>query len=107
MKYGIEIVSSFGSVKIVREIYSGNWAKFHQRKGKSGMKKMKLISAFTVVVLCVIVILQNTQPVETMFLFFKITMPNAILLGLALMIGISMGILIAVSISGRFDAKKK
>ena len=71
------------------------------------MKRLKLIGAFTAVVLCVIVILQNTQPVETTFLFFKITMPNAILLGLTLLVGISVGILLSLSMSSRFDAMKK
>ena len=71
------------------------------------MKRLKLICAFTAVVLCVIVILQNTQPVETTFLFFKITMPNAILLGLTLMVGISLGILLSLSMSSRFGSIKK
>ncbi|MEI6613627.1 MAG: lipopolysaccharide assembly protein LapA domain-containing protein, partial [Chrysiogenales bacterium] len=65
------------------------------------MKRMKLVGMLTAVVLSVIVILQNTQPVETRFLFIKITMPNAILLGLTLLIGIAIGILVALTRSSK------
>lgn len=65
------------------------------------MKRAKLIGALTALVLCVIVILQNTQPVEIRFLFIKITMSNAIWLGLTLLIGIFIGILVSVTTSSR------
>jgi len=71
------------------------------------MKKLKLVGALTAIVLSVILILQNTQPVETTFLFLKITMPNAVLLGLTLLIGIALGILAALATSSRRDRKKK
>ena len=71
------------------------------------MKKAKLIGALIAVVLILIVILQNTQPVETMFLFMRITMLNAVLLGLTLLIGISIGLLISLNISRKRDPLKK
>lgn len=43
------------------------------------------------------VILQNNNPVETRLLFFSFTMPNAILLGLTLLIGIAVGMLVSLS----------
>jgi putative membrane protein len=71
------------------------------------MKRVKLIGVLTAVVLSIIVILQNTQPVVTRFLFIKITMPNAILIGLTLLIGIAMGILIALTMPSKRDTIKK
>ena len=65
------------------------------------MKRMKLIGALTAVLLIVIVILQNTQPVETRVLFLTITMPNAVLIGFTLLIGLATGILIALTLSGK------
>ncbi len=61
------------------------------------MNKYKLISALVAVLLGVVVILQNTNPVETRLLIFSFTMPNAVLLGLTLLIGIAIGILLSLS----------
>jgi len=63
------------------------------------MARLKLIAAFTAILLIVIVILQNTQPVETRFLFITITMPNALLIGFTLLIGIAVGIIAALALS--------
>lgn len=71
------------------------------------MKRVKLIGVLMAVVLGLIVILQNTQPVETRFLFLKITMPNAILLGLTLLMGVAIGILVALSMSSKRGAAEK
>ena len=71
------------------------------------MKRAKLIGILTAIVLGLIVILQNTQPVETRILFIKITMPNAILLGLALLVGVVIGILMALRTSGKRDTTRK
>jgi len=62
---------------------------------------MKLIGALTAILLIVIVILQNTQPVAIRILFLTMTMPNAVLIGLSLLIGIAAGILIALTMSGK------
>jgi len=71
------------------------------------MKKAKLIGMLTAIVLSIIVILQNTQPVEIRFLFIKITMSNAIWLGLTLLIGILIGILVSVITSSSRKTIKK
>jgi len=63
------------------------------------MARLKLIAAFTAILLIVIVILQNTQPVETRFLLITITMPNALLIGFTLLIGIAVGIIAALALS--------
>lgn len=65
------------------------------------MKKAKLIGVLTAIFLGVVVILQNVQPVQTRFLFITVTMPNAILLSLTLLIGIAIGILIALIASSK------
>lgn len=65
------------------------------------MKKAKLIGVLTTTILGLVVILQNTQPVAIRFLFFKTTMPNAILLGIALLAGVAIGTLAALIIPGR------
>jgi uncharacterized integral membrane protein len=70
------------------------------------MKKLKLIGALTAVLLSVIVILQNTQPVQTKFLLVTITMPNAVLLGITLLIGIAVGILVSLTLSGKRKTRK-
>lgn len=69
------------------------------------MKRIKLIVALTAVVLALIVILQNTQPVETRFLLITITMPNAVLLGITLLTGIAIGILLAWRMAIKPDVK--
>ena len=65
------------------------------------MKRMKLIGALMGILLIVIVILQNTQPVATRLLFITITMPNAVLVGLSLLVGVAAGILVALTFSGK------
>ena len=62
---------------------------------------MKLIGALMAILLIVIVILQNTQPVATRLLFITITMPNAVLVGLSLLVGVAAGILVALNFSGK------
>ncbi|NQU44240.1 DUF1049 domain-containing protein [bacterium] len=69
------------------------------------MQRVKLIGALAGVLLTVILILQNTQLVETKILFTTVTMPNAILLGLALLIGIVIGMVFALILSGKRNAK--
>ena len=65
------------------------------------MKRMKLIGALMGILLIVIVILQNTQPVATRILFLTMTMPNAVLIGLSLLVGVAAGILVALTFSGK------
>ena len=67
------------------------------------MKKFKIIIIAIVLLLVLIIILRNTQSVETDFLFFKFSLPRALLLFLTLMFGFIAGLLTAI----RFEGKSK
>ena len=69
------------------------------------MAKAKLIAAFVLVAVALVVVLQNTQPVETKFLFLAVIMPRAALLAITMLIGIAVGILIALGLSGKKPKK--
>jgi len=60
------------------------------------MTKLKLIVLLVLSVLAIVLVLQNTQAVETKLFFVTITMPCAALLGLTLLIGFACGILAAL-----------
>lgn len=57
--------------------------------------KLKIVGIAIVVLLVVIVVLQNTQPVGTKLLFLTVTMPRAALLFGTLVIGFAIGVLTA------------
>jgi uncharacterized integral membrane protein len=59
------------------------------------MERFKMISIGILALLGVIIILQNTTPVETKLLFFSITMPRAILLMVTTLIGFALGVLVS------------
>jgi len=59
------------------------------------MERMRHITAAILALLGVIIILQNTAPVETKILFFSITMPRAILLMGTTLIGFALGVLVS------------
>ncbi len=63
------------------------------------MVKVKMITALALLVLVLVIVLQNTQPVETKLLFVTLTMPRAALLGFTMMIGVAIGILVALVLS--------
>ena len=69
------------------------------------MVRAKLTLAFVLVALLLIIVFQNTQPVETKFLFMTVTMPRAALLGITMLIGIAVGILVARGVAGRRSKK--
>ncbi len=62
---------------------------------KETMNKMKLVAIAVVSLIVLIVVLQNTQAVETNLLFLTVTMPNAALLFGTLIIGFAIGVLTA------------
>lgn len=62
---------------------------------KGTISKLKILAIAAIVVVAVVVVLQNTQPVETKLLFLTVTMPNAALLFGALVIGFAVGVLTA------------
>ena len=57
------------------------------------MKRLRLIVTLVLAVLVVIVVLQNTDAVETRLLFATVTMPRAVLLLTTALIGFALGIL--------------
>ena len=57
--------------------------------------RLKLISIALLALLGVIIILQNTEPVETKLLFMSITMPRAFLLMGTTLIGFVLGLLVS------------
>ena len=62
---------------------------------KGTMNKLKLVAIAAISLVVLIVVLQNTQAVETNLLFLTVTMPNAALLFGTLIIGFAIGVLTA------------
>lgn len=60
------------------------------------MKQMKIIGIIVLVLLCLIILLQNTATVETRILFITITMPRAVLLLITTCIGFALGVLVSL-----------
>ena len=63
---------------------------------ETAMKRFKMISIAILALLGLIIILQNTEPVETRMLFLSITMPRAILLMATTLIGFALGVLVSL-----------
>jgi putative membrane protein len=68
---------------------------------KGTINKLKIVGVAVIALIVVIVVLQNTQSVETKLLFFTVTMPNAALLFGTLVIGFAIGVLTAGHIVSR------
>jgi putative membrane protein len=71
---------------------------------KEKMNALKVVTIVVIALLAVIVVLQNTQAVETKLLFLTVTLPNAALLFGTLIVGFAIGVLTAghiVSIAKR------
>jgi uncharacterized integral membrane protein len=62
---------------------------------KGTMNKLKIVGIAVIILVAVIVVLQNTQAVETKLLFLTVTMPNAALLFGTLILGFAVGVLAA------------
>ena len=71
------------------------------------MKKLKISAAVVLFVLVVIVIFQNTEPVETRLLFATFTMPRAALLASTMLIGVTGGIFVGISLAKRLPRKRR
>ena len=63
------------------------------------MKRIKIIGISVLILLIVIVVLQNTERVDTRLLFFTITMPRALLLAATAAIGFIIGLMSSLKIS--------
>lgn len=59
------------------------------------MEKAKNITTALIVVLVVIVMLQNTQAVETKLLFVTVSMPRALLLVVTCLVGMAGGFILS------------
>ena len=59
------------------------------------MGKIRNIIIALLVVLAIIVILQNTQAVETKLLFVTVTMPRALLLMVTFLVGLAVGFILS------------
>ena len=71
---------------------------------KRTINKLKIVGIAVIVLIVLVVVLQNTQAVETKLLFLTVTMPRAALLFGTLIIGFAIGVLTAghiVSIAKR------
>lgn len=64
------------------------------------MLRFKLALGAILLLLAVIIMLQNSAPLEIKFLFFSLVMPQALLLLLTTLIGFALGV-IAVLLIGR------
>jgi uncharacterized integral membrane protein len=73
---------------------------------ESGMNRFKMISIAILSILGVIIILQNTEQVETRLLFLSIAMPRAILLMGTTLIGFALGILVSFFFQRKEQPKK-
>ena len=62
------------------------------------MKRIKFIGIGVLVLLIIIVVLQNTERVDTKLLFFTITMPRALLLAATAAIGFIVGLMSSLKI---------
>ena len=69
--------------------------------------KIKLLAAVGLAVLAIIWILQNSGSVQTKFLFVTVIMPQPALLAITLLVGVTVGILLALSQSGKWNKKNK
>ena len=70
------------------------------------MERFKLVSIAVLIGLGIIIILQNTQPVETRILFMTITMPRAILLLVTTLIGFALGVLVSFFFQRKKDQRQ-
>jgi len=66
-----------------------------------GVKKFQLIGALAGLVLLVIVILQNSVPVTVKVLFLSVTLPNSLLMGLTVLVGMALGFFVAFKFCGK------
>jgi uncharacterized integral membrane protein len=68
--------------------------------------KLRLGAAIGLAVLAMIWIFQNGGSVETKFLFFTVAMPKSALLAITLLAGVATGILLAWSLSAKWNKPK-
>ena len=62
------------------------------------MERFKLVLGVVIALLALIIVLQNTETVETRLLFITISMPRAVLLFGTTLIGFALGVLASFSL---------
>jgi uncharacterized integral membrane protein len=62
---------------------------------ESALNTLKVIAISAIALLAIVLVLQNTQSVETKLLFLTLTLPNAALLFGTLVLGFALGVLAA------------
>jgi uncharacterized integral membrane protein len=65
------------------------------------LKRPKVIAAIVLAVLAIVIVLQNTETVETKLLFATVSMPRATLLAVTFLLGAAAGALLAMAWSRR------
>jgi putative membrane protein len=75
-------------------------------EGVVPMRHWKLIVFVVAAVLTIVVVVQNTQTVETKLLFITLTMPRAVLLFVTLLIGFVLGVVSAGKITGKWLSRE-
>ena len=65
------------------------------------MARVKLALVLVLALVAVILILQNTAPVETRILFATVTMPRAVLLLVTTLIGFALGVIVTFLVGRR------
>lgn len=65
------------------------------------MERIKLVCIVILALLGMILVLQNTEPVETKIFFSSIIMPRAVLLFGTTAIGFFLGVLVSLFLSGK------
>lgn len=62
------------------------------------MRSAKNVVIAVLLVLVIVVVLQNTETVDTKLLFVTLSMPRALLLGLTLLVGVVAGLLLGTKL---------
>ena len=63
------------------------------------MRNLKIITASILTILVAIIVVQNREPVATHLLFATVVMPHAVLLFITAAAGLTLGLLIALSVN--------
>ena len=71
------------------------------------MKRFKVIVLLVLVGLALIVVQQNTEAVDTRLIFVTVSMPRAVLLGIALLVGFVCGILATLAVERQHDEREQ
>ena len=71
------------------------------------MTKTKLIMATGLGILSIVLIVQNTEMVETEFILWSFTMPRAVLLLISTLLGFVVGVLVSLATMKKKKAPRK